>query len=147
MRTRSYNANYLLNVGPKGDGSIRTIDRGYFEEIGKWFSLNGEAFYRGKHSQIISSVPSTYVMDGDGVSYLCAENVPMVSDPNVAKGSAVFSSIALKGVSRKISSIHCLDNDETVSFTQENGLVNLAIPPFFYGNALPVRVLKIEYSN
>jgi alpha-L-fucosidase len=46
MRTRSYNANYLLNVGPKGDGSIRTIDRGYFEEIGQWFSLNGEAFYR-----------------------------------------------------------------------------------------------------
>jgi alpha-L-fucosidase len=147
MRTRSYNANYLLNVGPKGDGSIRTIDHGYFEEIGHWFSLNGEAFYNGKHSQIISSIPSAYVLDGNKVSYLCAEDIHMVADPNVAKGSSVSPALALSKVSKKVTSIRCLDNEEVVPFKQEKDKLTLTVPAFSYGNALPIRVLKINYSK
>ncbi|MCQ2521563.1 MAG: alpha-L-fucosidase [Lachnospiraceae bacterium] len=39
----SKNGNLLLNVGPKGDGSIPEGDTHILKEIGKWMKVNGEA--------------------------------------------------------------------------------------------------------
>ena len=44
----SKNANLLLNIGPKGDGSIADADRGILKDIGAWLSVNGEAIYDSK---------------------------------------------------------------------------------------------------
>lgn len=41
----SKNGNMLLNVGPRGDGSIPEEDRKILEEIGSWMKANGEAVY------------------------------------------------------------------------------------------------------
>lgn len=43
--TVSKGGNYLLNIGPKGDGSIppETVDR--MKAIGAWMKINGEAIY------------------------------------------------------------------------------------------------------
>ena len=37
--------NMLLNVGPKGDGSIPKEDERILKEIGEWLAVNGEAVY------------------------------------------------------------------------------------------------------
>lgn len=37
--------NLLLNVGPKGDGSIPGKDKRILKEIGQWLKENGEAIY------------------------------------------------------------------------------------------------------
>lgn len=37
--------NFVLNFGPKGDGSIRAEEKQIAREIGKWMSKNGEAIY------------------------------------------------------------------------------------------------------
>ncbi len=37
--------NYLLNVGPKPDGTIRKQERQRLRKMGKWLSKNGEAIY------------------------------------------------------------------------------------------------------
>ena len=42
---RRAGANMLLNVGPMGDGGLRTIDRGILEIIGQWIDINKEAVY------------------------------------------------------------------------------------------------------
>lgn len=39
------NGNLLLNVGPKGDGSIPDRDREILKKIGAWMKINGEAVY------------------------------------------------------------------------------------------------------
>ncbi|MBQ7152393.1 MAG: alpha-L-fucosidase [Clostridia bacterium] len=40
---RRYKANYLLNVGPKPDGSLDTYEKGCFERIGEWMKYNASA--------------------------------------------------------------------------------------------------------
>lgn len=44
----SKNGNMLLNVGPKGDGSIPERDREILEEIGQWMEKNQKAIYGSK---------------------------------------------------------------------------------------------------
>ena len=44
----SKNGNLLLNVGPKGDGSIPDEDTRILKEIGAWLKINGEAIYNSK---------------------------------------------------------------------------------------------------
>ena len=44
----SKNANLLLNIGPKGDGSIPEQDKQILLDIGKWLKVNGEAIYSSK---------------------------------------------------------------------------------------------------
>jgi len=41
----SKGGNYLLNIGPKGDGSIPQESIDSMREIGKWMELNGESIY------------------------------------------------------------------------------------------------------
>lgn len=41
----SRNGNLLLNVGPKGDGSIPKRDQEILQEIGAWMQVNGQAIY------------------------------------------------------------------------------------------------------
>ena len=41
----SKNGNMLLNVGPKGDGSMPEQDAKILKELGAWLKVNGEAFY------------------------------------------------------------------------------------------------------
>lgn len=41
----SKNGNLLLNVGPKGDGSIPSEDARILKEIGQWMEKNGEGIY------------------------------------------------------------------------------------------------------
>lgn len=41
----SKGGNYLLNIGPKGDGSIPQQSIDSMRVIGKWMAVNGEAIY------------------------------------------------------------------------------------------------------
>ncbi len=41
----SHGGNYLLNIGPKGDGSVVPFERDVLQEIGTWLQYNGEAIY------------------------------------------------------------------------------------------------------
>ena len=41
----SKNGAFLLNIGPRSDGTISSEDRKILEEIGAWMRINGEAIY------------------------------------------------------------------------------------------------------
>lgn len=56
--TISKNGNFLLNVGPKPDGSISDNERDILEEIGRWMELNGEAVYSSKVWRISGEGPT-----------------------------------------------------------------------------------------
>jgi alpha-L-fucosidase len=43
--------NYLLNIGPRGDGSIPEDSVRIFQEVGKWLAANGESIYKTEPCQ------------------------------------------------------------------------------------------------
>ncbi len=45
VKAAAKGGNMLLNVGPKGDGTIDIVDRGILGGIGSWMKVNGEAIY------------------------------------------------------------------------------------------------------
>jgi alpha-L-fucosidase len=60
----SKGGNYLLNVGPKADGSFpeESIDR--LKEIGNWMNVNGEAIYGTTPWRISKEGPTSVNMEG-----------------------------------------------------------------------------------
>lgn len=44
-KATSLDGNFVLNFGPKGDGSIRKEEQELAKNIGKWMNANGEAIY------------------------------------------------------------------------------------------------------
>ena len=44
-KAASLDGNFVLNFGPKGDGSIRKEEQELAKNIGKWMAVNGEAIY------------------------------------------------------------------------------------------------------
>lgn len=69
----SKNGNLLLNIGPKGDGSIPEKDRELLSEIGGWMRINGEAVYGSRPWKISSEGPTEETegsfMEGKGPDY------------------------------------------------------------------------------
>ena len=54
----SKNGNLLLNIGPKGDGSIPDYEVALLSQIGDWLSVNGEAIYESKPYMIYGEGPT-----------------------------------------------------------------------------------------
>jgi len=63
--------NYLLNVGPKPDGTIPKEDADRLRGIGRWLKVNGEAIYGSQKPPIYgNSVASWIFKDNIGYLYL-----------------------------------------------------------------------------
>ncbi|WP_082026686.1 alpha-L-fucosidase [Flammeovirga sp. OC4] len=62
----SRGGNYMLNIGPKGDGSIPAESVNNLKEIGKWMSVNGKAIYGTKQWKVSREGEDAQKMLGTG---------------------------------------------------------------------------------
>ena len=140
---RRYRSNYLLNVGPMGDGSLRPIDRAMLETLGQWTAIHEEALRSPVPTGIeVENKPKDFVLKGEGCWYLFVHGLGMSSDPNVAiNRPADFTETF--AFDAPIAEVRWLDNGAALPFTQADGKVNITTNPFAYGCNLVVRVAKI----
>lgn len=143
---RRYGSNFLLNLGPMADGSIRGIDRAILEEIGKWVEITKEALYLPRPCEVKEvSKPSDFVLKYGEVYYLFCLGLPMSLNPNISKAAAEIYDHTFR-FDKKIKSVTWLDEPQTsVEFKQnEKGETTVRSTPYHYGTHLVARVAKIE---
>ena len=144
-RTRS---NFLLNTGPKPDGSLRTVDRGIFELIGKWTYRFGDVFRYGvptENARVISG-GKDFVLEKGGGFYLFCFGLPTVADPNVSE--RVFTDfdrkVEILNPAASSYRLTALDTGDPQSYDLDGNVITVHCSPFSFGRNLVVRVIKIE---
>lgn len=141
---RRYGANMLLNVGPMGDGSLRTIDSATLEIVGEWTRRFDEAIRRPKPTGIvIDKKPKDFVLKDGECYYLFCYDLPMCFDVNVAIHTETFYEDTFE-FKPEVKSVIWMDNGEKVKFEQKDGKITVYTVPFDYGRNLVVRVAKIQ---
>jgi alpha-L-fucosidase len=135
---RKYNCNFLLNIGPRGDGSVKPLDAAVLEEIGLWVKLNKKFIYKVKSCEI-QAEGADLLKGDDGYYYAVIKDVPMSADPNVT--------IQTQGrdikIYARVSSARWLDTNEKIPVKKGA----FAVKPFDYGRSLAVRVAKIKIKE
>ncbi len=128
VECRSCGCNFLLNVGPKGGGMIRTMDREILSFIGRWIKKNGDFIYNAFPSDVTSK--DAYILTDGKYHYAVTKSTMMSADANVAlSGNA--KSIVLDNA--EIVSGVWLDSGEEIVPKSEN---SFAEKPFPYGENL-----------
>ena len=129
---RKIGANLLLNIGPRGDGSVEPMQRYLLECVGKWISKCGGSIYEAKPC----------VIKGEGKNFaLCKGKKAYLFIHDIASSDRVKR---FENVGEKVKSVKYTDNGEDLGFTLENGVLCVTAPPFSYGQSLAVRVAEVE---
>ena len=74
----SMNGNFVLNFGPKGDGSLREEELEVAREVGKWMRVNGEAIYACENAPFAPRKWGYYTRSRlTGDAYMIVTNPPL----------------------------------------------------------------------
>jgi alpha-L-fucosidase len=75
VQVASRGGNYLLNIGPKGDGSVVEFEADVVRGVGRWLQANGEAIF-GSQPQPFRRLSFGYVTAKPGKLYLLVRKWP-----------------------------------------------------------------------
>ena len=140
---RKCGSNFLLNVGPKADGTVPAIDRAYMELLGDWVNYFNEAVFMPRPTDIvIDGKEKDFILKNGKDYYLFCYDLPMVSDSNVALFKEGFYEDSFN-LPENIISVNWLDDGKALEFSQNEQRVTIKTEPFDYGRNLVVRVAKI----
>lgn len=109
----SLGGNYLLNIGPTGDGTIVPFEKQVLEGIGQWLKENGEAIY-GATAAPIETQNRGLITARDGKLYL-----HIISFPE-------NDQLTVEGFNSSIKSAYLL-SDSTISLPHSTNDTGLAI--------------------
>lgn len=141
---RKCGSNMLMNIGPMGDGSIRSIDKAMLELLGEWCSYFEEAVRSAKPCGItVKNKEKDFLLKNKDYYYLFCYDLPMMQllVPDDVKENDFLDIFDLP---EAVQSVVWLDNGEALKFEQNgNGQVMIHTEPYAYGRDLVVRVAKI----
>lgn len=138
---RKVGANYLLNIGPAGQGAITPITRALLYTIGDWMDCFGEAIYNGRPYPA-SGFGKNFILRSGKNLYLFVFDPGRRGDENVTVGSSYSGSYAFGGVTDTVSSIQWMDNREALDFVQKDSMLCVNFTGQDYGKSFCVRVAK-----
>ena len=142
---RRFGGNYLLNVGPLPDGSIRPIEKAMFDLLGEWSEPIREALYLPRPADVeITNKEKDFLLAGDGCYYLFAFGLPMKGSANVVKYMADPEYRDEFSIGERVKAAYWLHSGRELAFEQEGEHVTLHTTPFRYGEQRVVAVAKIE---
>lgn len=108
VKVVSRGGNYLLNIGPKGDGSIVSFEREVLEKIGKWLEKYGEGIYGTQRNPFDRLYPGQEITLKGDCMYIFTDSLPDLQ------------SIRLDGLRGNILAASYVGGGE-IRFGRENG--------------------------
>jgi alpha-L-fucosidase len=134
IKVVSRGGNYLLNIGPKGDGTVVPYEAEVLLGVGKWLEKNGVAIYATDANPFPESFPWGEITTKENRLYL------------ILSGKAT-GSIVLPGISGQIKKVSLLNNRES-TLNSRTGKDNLTIttPEYLYQNT-DYQVIVVEFAG
>lgn len=115
----SKGGNYLLNVGPKPDGTFPDESVERLQEIGDWMKINSEAIY-GTMASPLENLKwgrcTQKTVNGNTILYFSVFDWPE------------NGTLKIPGINNKITSATVLENHKKLKFQQEKGELVLKLP-------------------
>lgn len=131
----SRGGNYILNIGPEGDGSVVPYEADVLRGVGKWLERNGEAIYSTTASPF-RSLDFGYATVGQGKLYLFVKKLP---EDGV---------LHLPGLSGNLGAAYVLGNARreliSVKQTDDGAVVSAALLHKYDLSSLPVIVIPFK---
>lgn len=121
----SRGVNYMVNIGPKEDGTVPQPSIDIMDFIGRWMQKNSEAVYGTTGNPFNDNFPWGYVTHKDNVIYLHLLREPL------------NRCIALKGLSTSITKAEILASGKKVTVTNQSYPV-LTVPAHLNYDEIPV---------
>jgi len=143
MTCRRFGANFLLNVGPRGDGELPDGYKEVLRSFGLWNRAYAQAVAGTRPADFEVSGDGFILTDGVGY-YLFNGNLNMAGDPNVAICKGGPENMSVLNFTAQVKRVVWLDNGEELAYTQQRGLLTVACTDFSYGVNYLWRVAKIE---
>lgn len=145
---RRYGSNFLMNVGPMGNGLLRPLDQAMLLTLGEWVDIYKEALYLPRPSGIeIEAKEKDFILKGKDAYYLFAHGLSMGGDINVALRREMPDYTDKFKLPEKIRSVKWIDSGKDVDFTQDGDSVTICTEPQPYGEQLVVKIAKIEVEK
>jgi len=104
--------NYLLNIGPRGDGSIPEESVRILTEVGEWMRKYGSTIYETERCRVTNSVMANFTRKGNTL-YVHVYNWP-------------GSTVAVGGLRTKVKSARLFATGQPVKVEQETFRVQFA---------------------
>lgn len=130
----SRGGNYILNIGPKGDGSVVPFEGSLLEGVGKWIKVNGEAIY-GTQPQPFRKLSFGYATVKQNRLYLFVRGWPQ------------DGRLVLPGFDSRVTSAYFLADPEHKPLKFESVGTDEVIHGSGSVRTPPVTVLVLEYSG
>lgn len=97
--------NYLLNIGPKPDGSVPEESVRILSEVGRWMDTNGDTIYQSDLCQVRRSNYASFTRTGNTL-YMHVHFWP-------------GEYVAISGLKARVKSAHLIKTGDPVKYTQD----------------------------
>jgi alpha-L-fucosidase len=124
--------NYLLNIGPKADGSIPEESTQILTEVGGWLNANGRTIYESELCQVRRSTYASFTRAGNTL-YMHVHFWP-------------GEYVALSGLRTRVKSAHLVNGGAEVKFTRDDFQTKLIGLPEKAPDS-PVTTIAIECES
>jgi alpha-L-fucosidase len=142
---RARGANYLLNVGPTGEGAVPEYEAAALRRAGDWVDAHAAAVYEGK--PVDCECPGRdAVLETDDALYYLAFDLSVSGDENVTVSAGGSGPRAVAGLDRAVSGARWLDTDEELTVVQsdDRSITAIECTGYPYGTDAVVRIAELE---
>ena len=116
VKVVSRGGNYLLNIGPRGDGSVVEFERDALLEMGKWVGRYAEAIYDSEANPLDHAPVWGDITANDDNMYLFVEKMP------------ANRVVEINGIIGKASGATLLADGSELPMTQDGQSVKVTVP-------------------